>query len=291
MKSHWLVVLLSILLFIVVSQATTNSTYTPSTDCAICHDAMTLPEYIQRFECPHTEFHNQCIDRWLTTKGPLATCPICRKARLNSLNPSTDCRLNPSLEFQRYIHGHYSLFLAHLEHLDRQSLQSNTSMFMFERNIDHFTILLDQEEYEVLGVVVKHSTTDIIQIALHNCIKNKLWVSTLALIRIMSDQGTRIDLSSVLHISVLKEMPVESYVEMLELDNAIVNREDAGGVLFYIAYFAKIDMLDVTLQLVVRNRIVFDAAVSDRILNAVRDIYINGLLERVLQYPVFTRNL
>ncbi|CAJ1392472.1 unnamed protein product [Effrenium voratum] len=46
--------------------------------CVICQEAYEMGEEVRKLPCSHT-YHRACIDRWLTTGGPISLqCPICK---------------------------------------------------------------------------------------------------------------------------------------------------------------------------------------------------------------------
>jgi len=50
--------------------------------CVICQEAYEAGEEVRKLPCAHV-FHRECIDRWLTTGGPISLqCPICKAQAL-----------------------------------------------------------------------------------------------------------------------------------------------------------------------------------------------------------------
>jgi len=46
--------------------------------CVICQEAFQFGEDVRKLPCSHI-YHRHCIDRWLTTGGPISLqCPICK---------------------------------------------------------------------------------------------------------------------------------------------------------------------------------------------------------------------
>eukprot|EP01025_Chloroclados_australasicus_P012799 TRINITY_DN1607_c0_g2_i1.p2 TRINITY_DN1607_c0_g2~~TRINITY_DN1607_c0_g2_i1.p2 ORF type:complete len:353 (-),score=42.47 TRINITY_DN1607_c0_g2_i1:550-1608(-) len=56
--------------------------------CAICLEKFQEEEDVVKLTCLH-QFHMECIEKWVQTKGQSATCPLCNRNLLQSIEAAT----------------------------------------------------------------------------------------------------------------------------------------------------------------------------------------------------------